>query len=86
MKYIIDLKKEVDGFVPNRLQYAIFTTALQLVHDRVAEPEDIDRAMTHRLAYFDLYGSTMQRVLTDRNFLSDWTQETIEKVDNYFRS
>ncbi|CAF3671841.1 unnamed protein product [Rotaria sp. Silwood1] len=35
---------------------------------------------------FDLYGSTMQRVLTDRNFLSDWTQETIEKVDNYFRS
>ncbi|CAF3642998.1 unnamed protein product [Rotaria sp. Silwood1] len=35
---------------------------------------------------FDLYGSTMQRVLTDRNFLSDWTRETIEKVDNYFRS
>lgn len=28
----------------------------------------------------------MQRVLTDMNFPSDWTQETVEKVDQYFRS
>jgi hypothetical protein len=28
----------------------------------------------------------MQRVLTDMNFPSDWTQETVEKVDKYFRS
>jgi lactam utilization protein B len=28
----------------------------------------------------------MQRVLTDMNFPSDWTQETVEKVDTYFRS
>ncbi len=28
----------------------------------------------------------MQRVLTDMNFPADWTQETVEKVDNYFRS
>jgi hypothetical protein len=27
----------------------------------------------------------MQRVLTDMNFPSDWTQETIEKIDNNFR-
>ncbi|CAF3668639.1 unnamed protein product [Rotaria sp. Silwood1] len=44
---------------------------------------DVPKAI---MDYFDLYGSTMQRVLTDRNFLSDWTRETIEKVDNYFRS
>lgn len=35
---------------------------------------------------FDRYGSTMQRVLTDMNFPSDWTQETVDKVDRYFRS
>jgi hypothetical protein len=28
----------------------------------------------------------MQRVLTDMNFPSDWTQETVEKVDRCFRS
>ena len=28
----------------------------------------------------------MQRVLTDMNFPSDWTQETVEKVDQNFRS
>lgn len=28
----------------------------------------------------------MQRVLTDMKFPSDWTQETVEKVDNNFRS
>jgi hypothetical protein len=28
----------------------------------------------------------MQRVLGDMNFPSDWTEETVEKVDSYFRS
>jgi len=46
----IRLKKEVDGFVVNRLQYAILSAALQLVQDGVAEPEDVDRAVTHGLA------------------------------------
>ncbi|UJR25060.1 hypothetical protein I4U23_006420 [Adineta vaga] len=104
----IRLKKEVDGFVVNRLQYALLSSALQLVQDGVATPEDVDRAITHGLAcrwsfmgpfqtidlnapkgiidYFDRYGSSMQRVLTDMHFPSDWTQETVEKVDQYFRS
>jgi len=46
----IRLKKEADGFVVNRLQYAILSSALQLVQDGVAEPEDVDRAITHGLA------------------------------------
>ncbi|CAF2900281.1 unnamed protein product [Rotaria sp. Silwood2] len=104
----IRLKKEADGFVVNRLQYALISSALQLVQDGVAEPEDVDRAITHGLACrwsfmgpfqtMDLnapkgivdninrYGSSMQRVLTDMNFPSDWTSETIEKVDKYLRS
>jgi L-gulonate 3-dehydrogenase len=46
----IRLKKEVDGFVVNRLQYAILSSALQLVQDGIVEPEDVDRAITHGLA------------------------------------
>lgn len=46
----IRLNKEVDGFVVNRLQYAVLASALQLVQDGVASPEDVDRAITHGLA------------------------------------
>lgn len=46
----VRLKKEVDGFVVNRLQYALLSAALQLVQDGVADPEDVDRAITHGLA------------------------------------
>ena len=46
----VRLNKEVDGFIINRLQYAILASALQLVQDGVADPEDVDRAMTHGLA------------------------------------
>lgn len=46
----VRLKKEVDGFIVNRLQYAVLSAALQLVQDGVADPEDVDRAITHGLA------------------------------------
>ena len=121
----VRLHKEVDGFIVNRLQYAILASALQLVQDGVAEPEDVDRAITHGLACrwsfmgpfqtidlnaprgisdcnsilfffsflffvssldFARFGSSMKRVLTDMNFPTTWTQETVEKVDQHFRS
>lgn len=46
----VRLNKEVDGFIVNRLQYALLASALQLVQDGVATPADVDRAITHGLA------------------------------------
>ncbi|CAF1564915.1 unnamed protein product, partial [Didymodactylos carnosus] len=46
----IRLKKEVDGFVMNRMQYAVLASALSLVEDGIIEPEDVDLAMTSGLA------------------------------------
>jgi 3-hydroxybutyryl-CoA dehydrogenase len=40
------LARSVEGFVANRLQYALIREALQLVHDGVATPEQIDAALT----------------------------------------
>ena len=40
------LKKEVTGFIGNRLQYALLREALWLVHHGIASPEEIDRVMT----------------------------------------
>jgi 3-hydroxyacyl-CoA dehydrogenase len=40
------LKKEVPGFIANRLQAAVLREALHLVQNGVADLQDVDRAMT----------------------------------------
>jgi 3-hydroxybutyryl-CoA dehydrogenase len=40
------LSRPIEGFLANRLQYALIREALQLVHDGVATPEQIDAVMT----------------------------------------
>jgi 3-hydroxybutyryl-CoA dehydrogenase len=43
------LRRAVPGFVANRLQYALIREALQLVEEGVADPEQIDLALTECL-------------------------------------
>jgi 3-hydroxybutyryl-CoA dehydrogenase len=40
------LSRAIAGFLANRLQYALIREALQLVHDGVATPEQIDAVLT----------------------------------------
>ncbi len=44
------LNREIDGFLLNRLQWALMGEALHLVGEGVCAPEDIDRVLTHGLA------------------------------------
>ncbi|MFK7830456.1 MAG: 3-hydroxyacyl-CoA dehydrogenase [Congregibacter sp.] len=44
------LKKEIPGFLLNRLQYTLVAEALHLVGEGYCEPEDIDAVLTHGLA------------------------------------
>jgi 3-hydroxyacyl-CoA dehydrogenase len=46
----IVLKKEVDGFILNRLQFALVAEAWHLVGEGYCEPEDIDAVLTDGLA------------------------------------
>jgi len=46
---VLILKKEVGGFVVNRLQYALAAEALRLVREGYCDPEAIDQAMKHGL-------------------------------------
>lgn len=46
----IVLKKEIDGFILNRLQYTLVAEALHLVGEGYCEPEDIDAVLTDGLA------------------------------------
>lgn len=43
----IEVKKEIPGFVGNRLQYALLREAQYLLEQGVASKEDIDAAVTH---------------------------------------
>ena len=41
----IEVRREVDGFVLNRLQVALLTEAFRLVQDGVVSPQDLDRTI-----------------------------------------
>jgi 3-hydroxyacyl-CoA dehydrogenase len=45
----VDVRREVDGFVLNRLQAALLTEAFRLVQDGVVSPEDLDRTVADGL-------------------------------------
>jgi L-gulonate 3-dehydrogenase len=45
----IDVKREIDGFVLNRLQVALLTEAFRLVQDGVVSPQDLDASVAHGL-------------------------------------
>jgi L-gulonate 3-dehydrogenase len=45
----IQAKKEVNGFILNRLQYALIMEAWRLVEDGIASPEDVDQAVVEGL-------------------------------------
>jgi L-gulonate 3-dehydrogenase len=45
----IDVKREIDGFVLNRLQVALLTEAFRLVQDGVVSAQDLDDTVRHGL-------------------------------------
>jgi len=45
----VEVKREVDGFVLNRLQAALLTEAFRLVEEGVVTPEDLDRTIADGL-------------------------------------
>lgn len=45
----VQVRREVPGFIANRIQAAVWREILSLVQDGVATPEDIDRVMTTSL-------------------------------------
>ncbi|MEC5323002.1 3-hydroxyacyl-CoA dehydrogenase [Aurantimonas sp. A3-2-R12] len=46
----IVMKREIDGFVMNRMQGALLEEAFRLVHDGFADPEDVDIGIREGLA------------------------------------
>ena len=45
----IDVKREIDGFILNRLQVALLTEAFRLVEEGYVSPQDLDHTVKHGL-------------------------------------
>jgi hypothetical protein len=45
----VDVRREIDGFILNRLQAALLTEAFRLVQDGYVSPEDLDRTVADGL-------------------------------------
>ena len=43
-KQTVLVKKDVPGFIGNRINHAVFREAMYMVEQRIASPEDIDKA------------------------------------------
>jgi 3-hydroxybutyryl-CoA dehydrogenase len=46
-KKSVVVQKDVNGFIGNRIQFAVFREALKIVEDGIATAEDIDKAMKY---------------------------------------
>lgn len=47
----IVLKKEINGFIANRLQTALMREAFALISQGIADPEDVDQAVTEGIGF-----------------------------------
>ena len=45
--HVLRLKKEIEGYIANRLQEAVWNESLRLIEEGYASPEDLDAAMVY---------------------------------------
>eukprot|EP01099_Mayorella_cantabrigiensis_P006205 TRINITY_DN5135_c0_g1_i1.p1 TRINITY_DN5135_c0_g1~~TRINITY_DN5135_c0_g1_i1.p1 ORF type:complete len:362 (-),score=77.26 TRINITY_DN5135_c0_g1_i1:73-1158(-) len=81
------VKKEVDGFVVNRLQYALLSEAYRLVHDGVASPEDVDSAICDGLGLRWAFMGPFKTIhLNAPNGVTDYCERYIDAVERITRT
>jgi L-gulonate 3-dehydrogenase len=74
------VKKAVNGFILNRLQYALTMEAWRLFEDGVASPEDIDKVMTDGLGLrYSLIGP-FETIHLNANGIEDYCKRYGENI------
>jgi len=80
------LKKEVLGFVQNRLQYALLAEAFRLVEDGVLSPGDVDIAVVHGLAARWSFMGPFQTIdLNAPNGVADYCKRYLSGIYNVLK-
>ncbi|MFJ7951679.1 3-hydroxyacyl-CoA dehydrogenase family protein [Lysinibacillus sp. NPDC096418] len=79
----IVIKKELQGFIGNRLQFALYREAQYLLDEGIASKEDIDTAITHSIARrLPITGPLMSADLTGLDVVSSICSYLYEDLCN----
>jgi len=84
----VTVKKEIDGFGLNRIQYAIINEAWNLVENGVMSPEDVDKIFTSglgmRYAFMGPFETIHLNAEGTRNYMDRYSS-SIKRVSSDFR-
>lgn len=65
-------KREINGFILNRLQYALIMEAWRLVEDGIASPEDVDTAVVEGLGMRYSFMGPFETIHLNANGIEDY--------------
>lgn len=87
---VVELKKEVPGFLVNRIAQAMFRECIYMVENGVASPGDIDEAVKYAvgiryasiglLEYFDDVGFSLEANIADNVYPSLCSADSVQKL------
>ncbi|XP_049866548.1 lambda-crystallin homolog [Pectinophora gossypiella] len=83
----VSLSREVDGFVLNRIQYAILNEAWRLVADGIVDVKDIDKVMSEGLGMRYAFLGSLETAHLNAEGMKSYIErygETIYSVSNTF--
>ncbi|XP_025837189.1 lambda-crystallin-like isoform X1 [Agrilus planipennis] len=78
----IVLNKEINGFVLNRLQYALLNEVLNLVNDDIVNVEDIDKVMADGLGWRYAFLGPLETTHLNAEGFINYTERYGEKIYN----
>jgi len=82
----IVLKKEINGFIVNRLQYAILGESLRLVQDGIISPADLDTTISYGLATRWSFMGPFQTIdLNAPNGIEDYCNRFLPGISNILK-
>lgn len=83
----VSLSREIDGFVLNRIQYAILNEVWRLVDDKVVDVQDIDKVISEGLGMRYAFLGSLETAHLNAEGMKSYIErygETIYKVSNTF--
>lgn len=77
------VKKDIPGFLANRIQHALMREALSLVEDGVASPEDIDDAVRYSFGFrYAAVGPMTQKEISGWDGMANAAKEIYPSLSN----
>ncbi|CAI9717461.1 lambdalambda-crystallin-like [Octopus vulgaris] len=83
----IQLKKECDGFLINRIQYAILQASWQIIKEDIVSVEGLDKVMSEGLGFRYAFIGPLETAYLNANGMLDYAEryaDTINRVQKTF--